>query len=285
MMAGPLSSIQPGGSCRVEHKAWAGDIKAVETADGGFEGYASLFGVIDSGGDVVERGAFADAIPAFIRDGFIGDGHNWGSVGEGALGTIRDAREDERGLFIKAEYHSTPSAQIARAIAQERMARGKSVGLSIGFAIAPGGAEDDRAGTRHLTRINPLFEVSQVNVPMLRPAGLTAVKGFGIPFEDHSDNVRVAVAEWLERARSGLDVRLKEGRPISESRRARMAAVRDSLQSGIAEIDALLKETAPPEKAEPPEVVQVVDSRLQALFAQLDQFDAIYGHLRGPATR
>jgi phage head maturation protease len=80
------------------------------------------------------------------------------------------------GLWIQTEYHSTEAAQSARTIAQERMARGKSVALSIGYGIEPGGAEFSDDGTRHLLKLK-LFEVSQVNVPMLRQAGLTGRQG------------------------------------------------------------------------------------------------------------
>lgn len=225
-----------------EFKTFA-EFKLLEGDSGGFDGYASLFGVRDDGGDIVEAGAFKEAIPAFLRDGFISLGHDWNGL---AIGTVAEVSEDARGLYIKAEYHTTPEAQNARRVAQERMGRGKSVGLSIGYDVKPGGSEMGQDGTRHLLKLG-LFEVAQVNVPMLRSAGLTDVKGLGIPFDDHSDRVRVAVAEWVERARSGSDVRLKEGRAISSARRLRMAAMRDALHLHADEIEALLAETAPPE--------------------------------------
>ena len=263
----------------MEFKTWQGEIKAVSDGNGGFEGYASLFGIRDEGGDVVEAGAFTDTIPQFVLNGFISDGHNWESVGDGAIGTVVDAKEDARGLFIKTEYHSTPAAQAARVVAQERIARGKSVGLSIGYAVAPGGAMAGEDGTRRLSRLD-LFEVGQVNVPMLRQAGITAVKGFGIPFEDHSDNVRVAVEEWLERARSGSDVRLKEGRPISEARRIRMAATKVSLAQAVAEIEALLLETEPRTKEdEPPKALSALDELVRAEFARFQAQQSLYQDL------
>jgi HK97 family phage prohead protease len=229
----------------LEHKRFA-EFKLLEGDTGGFEGYASLFGVRDDGGDVVEAGAFKDALASFLADGFIALGHDWEQL---AIGTIADAKEDARGLLIRAEYHSTPEAQAARKVAQERMARGKSVGLSIGYEIKPGGAEFAQDGSRHLMKLG-LFEVSQVNVPMLRPAGLTSVKGFGVPFDDHSDSLRDAVSEWLERLRAGTAKNVKEGRAISSARRERMSGVRDALLSGADEIGQLLQETAPPETAD-----------------------------------
>jgi uncharacterized protein len=265
-----------------EYKAFA-EVKFTEGSHGGFEGYASVFGVLDKGGDIVERGAFADSLSEFLEHGFIGLGHDWEGL---AIGTVRDAHEDAHGLFLRGEYHSTAEAQAARIVAQERMARGKSVGLSIGYGIRADGMHTDSDGNRHLKALN-LYEVSQVNVPMLRPAGLTSVKGIGLPFEDHSDNVRVAIAEWLERVRTGSDVRLKAGRAISEARRQRIAAVREALLSGATEIEALLKETEPPDTKpvdEPPDEPKG-DPALRAIFAELAQFDAHYGLRMETPTR
>lgn len=264
-----------------EYKAFA-EFKLLDDNTGGFEGYASVFGVRDDGGDVVEPGAFKDALGAFLIDGFISLGHDWDGL---AIGTVAEAQEDARGLFIRTEYHSTTLAQEARRVAQERMARGKTIGLSIGYEVKPGGAEFANDGTRHLLKLG-LFEVAQVNVPMLRPAGLTGVKGFGIPFEDHSERVRVAVQEWLERARSGSDVRLKEGRAMSEARRTRIAAVKESLIAGASEIDALLLETEPRAKEEPivEDPVKAVDPNLAAIRARFLALDTRYRAFDG-ATR
>lgn len=271
----------------MEFKSWQGELKAVASGPGGFEGYASVFGLVDDGGDAVQPGAFKDAIADFLHHGFIADGHNWDSVSAGAIGTIIDAKEDDHGLWIKTEYHSTPAAQAARTIAQERIDRGKSVGLSIGYSIdGKGGVDFDSNGTRLLRKLK-LFEVSQVNVPMLRQAGLVGVKGFGIPFDDHSENLRVAVLEWLERVKSGSDVRLKEGRPISEARRGRMASVKDSLLAGVAEIEALLAETEPRPKDEVPDEVKAevveaaktldINPELLMLRADIERLVSMHG--------
>lgn len=256
----------------LEYKTWAGELKAITTGNGGFEGYGSLLGIRDEGGDIVDPGAYLRTLEYFKHHGFIADGHNWNSVSMGAIGTVVDAIEDSQGLFIRTEYHSTPHAQAARTVALERLARGKSVGLSIGYGVAPDGFYYGDDGARHLTDVK-VYEVSQVNVPMLREAGLTAVKGFGLSFEDHSDNVRVAVTEWLERARSGLDVRLKDGRKITEARRQRMAVVKDSLLANAAEVDALLLETEPkakePAADDQPKTISADLAALKARFLEL----------------
>ena len=155
---------------KLERKSFA-EVKLLDTDSGGFEGYASLFGVKDSYGDTVQPGAFKDTLPQFIERGFIAAGHEWAGL---PIGYVEDAFEDEKGLFIRVRYHSTDEAQAARKVAQERIAAGKFVGLSIGYMVAAGGATMKSDG-RHLTKLD-LFETSRVNVPALAPAGLTGVK-------------------------------------------------------------------------------------------------------------
>ena len=46
----------------MEHKSVAFELKKEPDADGVFEGYASVFGVVDQGMDVVERGAFTKSL-------------------------------------------------------------------------------------------------------------------------------------------------------------------------------------------------------------------------------
>lgn len=258
---------------------------------GGFEGYGSLFGIKDAGGDIVERGAYLRTLPTFLRDGFIGMGHDWSGQ---AIGMIEDAHEDEKGLFIRAIYHGTPAAQAARQIAQERLAKGKSVGLSIGYGIAPGGAKSSDDGIRHLHDLD-LFEVSQVNVPLLRPAGITSVKGdsidgdeaeddeptgppIDVKLTEHQERVCLWVPAVVERWRtlvSTPQAGVKEGRAISTSRRERLGSLRDVLRSGADELDGLLVETAPPPPPSPetaPKQAPLPDGR--ALYAEFQRLTA-----------
>lgn len=248
-------------------KAFA-DFKFLDSGPGGFEGYASLFDVRDSGGDVVEKGAYERSLSGFLKDGFIGLGHDWAGL---AIGTVDEAYEDDKGLYLKATYHSTSEAQAARQVALERLQRGKHVGLSIGYGIAEGGATVKDDGNRHLTDLL-LYEVSQVNVPMLRPAGLTSAKGVardeddetpgapqGLKLAEHQERVCLMVPSIVTRWKTlvspsepATSHEAKEGRAISTSRRERLGALRDVLRSGADELDGLLVETAPPKAQEPP---------------------------------
>lgn len=156
----------------MEHKSVPlASLKAVAEGGGGFEGYASLFDVVDDGKDRVRPGAYAKTLDQFKQNGFIGLSHDWDAL---PIGYIEEAHEDAKGLYVKVRYHSTPIAQDARKVAQERMDAGKSVALSIGYDVAEGGAER-KDGVRDLNALN-LYEISQVNVPMLRSAGIANVK-------------------------------------------------------------------------------------------------------------
>lgn len=159
------------------------EAKAIDDApNGGLLGYLSVFGRTDSYGDTVRPGAFEKTIPDFLRDGFIAWAHDW----ETPVAMPMVAREDARGLYIEAHYHSDPTSQRARAITNERLEAGKRMGLSIGYEAesyemekvdppirgAYGQLTDQR---RALTQIK-LYEGSLVLVPAEREANVTGGK-------------------------------------------------------------------------------------------------------------
>ncbi len=139
---------------------------------GSFGGYASVFNEIDSYGDTVFPGAYKETIPKFLKEGFISWSHYW----DVPIATLSDAEEDHHGLYIKGDFHSTDEAQRARAIAVERIDRGKSMGLSIGFlpkeVVWP---DEDDDWYRGLKRID-LFETGLVMVPADKHAQMTEAK-------------------------------------------------------------------------------------------------------------
>jgi HK97 family phage prohead protease len=214
----------------VDHKTLAlveGKVDA--SGSGSFTGYASLFGVLDSQNDVVMRGAYTATLPQFLERGFIAWGHDWNDP----VATIADAQEDDRGLYLMAEFHSDEASQRARTRTMERIARGKFMGLSIGFQIADAGYDD--AGVRLLKAID-LYETSLVTVPALRDAGVTSAKGRFAP----EDAVPATLAEL-----AAFIAECKSGRAISAARRTRLEALRDQLHAGADDLHALLAETAP----------------------------------------
>lgn len=148
------------------------DATFADDGPGSFTGYASLWGIKDSQGDIVVKGAYTRTLNQFVERGFIAWGHNW----DEPVATIREAREDAKGLFLDAEFHSDPASQTARTRTLERVERGKFMGLSIGYAVAEGGSERTK-DARLLTDLT-LYETSLVTVPALAPAGVTSAKAY-----------------------------------------------------------------------------------------------------------
>jgi HK97 family phage prohead protease len=108
------------------------DLKVSDDGSGSIEGYRSVYGVIDEGGDIVVKGAFKDTLSDYLLSGFTAQSHDWDF--DKAVGFPVDAHEDDHGWFVKSQFHSTPDAQNVRTKAKERLAAGKTVGFSFGYA-------------------------------------------------------------------------------------------------------------------------------------------------------
>src|SRR5580704_13480005 len=102
--------------------------------DNRFCGIANVIGVIDRGGDVVAAGAFDSALAGFLMKGFISLSHDWDAL---PIAMPDAAEERDGGLWVSGTFHSTRSAQAARAVIRERVEHGLQVGLSIGFRADP----------------------------------------------------------------------------------------------------------------------------------------------------
>ncbi len=141
-------------------------------ARGEFVGYASTFGNVDLGGDIVERGAFANT----LQQRKAGDvAMLWGhDVRQVPIGRWLDMREDDRGLQVRGQLTlDIPRAREVHAALKE----GTVKGLSIGYRIPPGGAEPDKGGRVRRIKAVDLFEVSVVTFPMNTRAQVARVKG------------------------------------------------------------------------------------------------------------
>ncbi|SDC30721.1 hypothetical protein SAMN05444678_102258 [Sphingomonas sp. YR710] len=146
----------------------AGDGAAVGT----IEGYGSVFGLMDRGGDIVEPGAFKASLADWRRRKAMPP-MLWHHDPAMPVGVWTEVSEDDKGLKLKGQLvMDVPMAASARAL----IAAGAVKGLSIGFNTI----EDkiDRAtGVRHLKKVD-LWEVSLVTFPMLPEAQISNVKQF-----------------------------------------------------------------------------------------------------------
>ena len=143
-----------------------------EVAAGGFfSGYASLFGAVDLGRDVIERGAFSASL---ARRGASGVRMLFQHDPGEPVGAWSEIREDARGLYVEGRL----ATGVARARElHDLMKAGALDGLSIGFE-AVRARTDPRTGLRRILEAD-LWEISIVTFPMLPGARVTDVKRAG----------------------------------------------------------------------------------------------------------
>jgi HK97 family phage prohead protease len=134
------------------------------------EGYASLFGVADRGGDVVLPGAYAASLAALRAAG--GQVKMlWQHDPAQPIGVWEEVAEDGRGLRVRGRLLT----EVGRAReAAALIAAGALDGLSIGYRTRR--AEKDAQGRRMLAELE-LWEVSVVTFPMLPEARVAAKAG------------------------------------------------------------------------------------------------------------
>ena len=149
-------------------RKWLGEAQLSLSGEQVIEGYASLFGRVDQGGDMVLPGAYGASLANRAKAvALAGTGPSVGRVrmlwqhDPGApIGVWDELREDARGLWVKGRLLT----EVARAReAAALLAGGAIEGLSIGYRTVR--AERDATGIRRLAEID-LWEVSLVTFPM-----------------------------------------------------------------------------------------------------------------------
>ncbi|MCR8723624.1 HK97 family phage prohead protease [Frigidibacter sp. ROC022] len=146
----------------------AGEGDLVVTDGVRIEGYASVFGRPDQGGDVVAPGAYAGSLD---RRGAQGVKMLWQHDPREPIGVWDEVREDGRGLFVKGRLLT----EIARGReAAALIGAGAIDGLSIGYRTLRAARDD---GGRRLLSELELWEVSLVTFPMLPDARVGGTKG------------------------------------------------------------------------------------------------------------
>ena len=163
------------GGFGAKHLDFALEIKAdAVKADGEFEGYASVWNVVDQGGDAVQPGAFTEGLVKAKADGRLIP-MLWQHDRTRPIGTWTDMSEDSKGLWVSGKLliDAVPDAKMAHGLLQAKAIGG----LSIGYRVPVGGMEEDskRRGVWLLKKVD-LVEVSLVTMPMLVQAKVTAVK-------------------------------------------------------------------------------------------------------------
>ena len=189
-------------------------------ARGEFVGYGSTFGNTDLGGDVVERGAFAETLkkrgPSDVAMLWAHD------VRQVPIGKWLDMREDDRGLQVRGQLTlDIPRAREVHAALKE----GTVKGLSIGYRIPAGGAEMDRNGRLRRIKSVDLFEVSVVTFPMNQRAQVARVKGADMTIREFEAFLRDAGNFSAAAAKAIAAAGYKAAQPRDEGAASELAAL------------------------------------------------------------
>ncbi|MFI8417699.1 HK97 family phage prohead protease [Serratia sp. NPDC078593] len=150
-----------------------------------FEGYASVFGNVDSDGDVILAGAFKNTLERQTRKVAMFFNHRaW----ELPVGKWDALQEDTKGLFVRGQL--TPGHSGASDL-KAAMQHGTVEGMSVGFSVTKDDYSLAANGGRMFKNISALREISVCTFPANEQAGISAMKSI-----DGIETIR-DVENWL----------------------------------------------------------------------------------------
>lgn len=122
----------------MQEKQFTGGLEVKSLDEGGFfEGYASMFGVQDSDGDVIVKGAFKESLEKAAHTGRMPK-MLWQHDHRQIIGKWMEMREDDNGLWVKGQLIlEVEQAREAYAL----MKAGVLDAMSVGFNIPEGGTQ------------------------------------------------------------------------------------------------------------------------------------------------
>ena len=137
--------------------------------EGVIEGYASVFGGVDSYGDMIEPTAFDNVIKSGQKPLMFYQHNRWSIP----IGVWEELRVDEKGLYVKGRLNLELAE--AREV-YSALKFGSLNGMSIGFRMHDRDYEYDDNDICHIKNIAELLEISIVNFPADKEARISNVK-------------------------------------------------------------------------------------------------------------
>ncbi|RGE72809.1 HK97 family phage prohead protease [Eisenbergiella massiliensis] len=197
--------------------------------EGIFSGYGAVFSNVDTGGDIIEPGAFTKTLAEGWERVKILALHNdcWLPIGRPI-----ELREDANGLYLSAKVSDTSMGKDIKVLLKD----GVLNELSIGYD--PVVFDYDAEGIRHLREIK-LWEVSVVTWAMNPEAKITGYK---------------SMQEAAERAleiEQELAKDMKAGRKISNMRLKSLQDASKAMKKASSIIDAVIREVEGAKKVNP----------------------------------
>jgi HK97 family phage prohead protease len=208
-------------------------------AEGQFSAYASVFGNVDSYGDVVAKGAFAKDLERWQESGNpipLLFGHNM-SDPDYNLGHVVSATEDEKGLLVTAQL----DLENPKAMQTYRMLKGRRINqMSFAYDVLDEDTVEVASGVKaNELRDLKLYEVSVVTIGANQDTEVLAVKTGATALESAMKAGRVLSAKnetSLREARDAIDAVLSSLGSTDDQEKA----------SGDAEVKSDASDEEPP---------------------------------------
>lgn len=220
--------------------------------DGTFEGYASVYGNIDLGNDIIKPGAFTKTLQEGRKAWPVLDEHSERvgaatledtAVGLKAMGRLNLNKQAGRDAYADLKFYQN---------------EGMQMGMSIGYIPINGKVSTDEAtGARVLGEVK-LFEVTLTMIPMNELARVTQVKSIESEYE------------FAER----IAIELKAGRKISKADEARLLAIHNEIASLLQEAGVTITTAT---SIEEPEHTKSVEPDYHSLLSIFDKFSLTEG--------
>ena len=196
--------------------------------EGVIEGYASVFGGVDSYGDTIEPTAYDNVISEGQKPLMFYQHDRWGVP----IGKWEELSVDSKGLKVKGRLNlELKEAQDV----YSALKFGSLDGMSIGFRLRDRDFEYDDNDVCHIKNISELLEISIVNFPADKSARVMGVKA------DPEDLEELKDIRDCERYLRDLGISKKMAQSIISVIKAKKNSMSDS-EDGIKAKDAELSE-------------------------------------------
>ena len=204
---------------KTEYKTIAFEVEDYDEEEGIFSGYGAVFSNIDSGGDIIEPGAFTKTIAEGAGRVKILSGHNDALL---PIGVPVELREDAKGLYMRGKISDTALGRDVKTLIKD----GVLGELSIGYD--PVVFEYDESGIRHLREVK-LWEISVVTWAMNEQAVITGYKA-----DDFAAQVEATAQSVAED--------IKAGRKISAARMMSLKEACTAMKTATKLLDKIIAE-------------------------------------------
>jgi HK97 family phage prohead protease len=172
-------------------------------AEGEFTAYASVFGNVDSYGDVVVKGAFTEDLAAWKASGYpipLLFGHNMYDP-DFNIGAV-DAQEDDHGLLV----HATLDLENPKASQTYRLIKGKRINqMSFAYDVLESGQATQDGETVNELRKLHVYEVSVVPIGANQETEILAVKANAFALISGIKEGRVLASKHIDSLRSAQE--------------------------------------------------------------------------------